>query len=49
MVWNGIVTMWLLIAAVIYMCWLVYSHLDRRLNLLHSDLPKVLAVEAFEG
>jgi hypothetical protein len=43
MVWNGIVTIWLLIAAVIYMCWLVYSHLDRRLNLLQSDMRKALA------
>jgi len=43
MAWNGIVTIWLLVAALMYMCWLVYSHLDRRLNQMQGDVRKVLA------
>ena len=40
---NGIATIWILIAALTYMCWLVYSYLDRRLNRVQSDTRKVLA------
>lgn len=43
MAWNGIVTIWFLLAALIYMCWLVYSHVERGLNQVQSDVRKALA------
>ena len=43
MAWNGIVAIWMLLAALVFMCWLVYSHLDRRLNQVQGDVRKVLA------
>jgi len=43
MAWSGIVAIWMLLAALMFMCWLVYSHLDRRLNQVQGDVRKVLA------
>ncbi len=43
MAWNGIVANWFLLVALIYLCWLVYSHVDRRLTQVRSDVRKALA------
>ena len=43
MVWNGVISIWFLLAELVYMCWLVYSHIDRRLNQAQSDMRKALA------
>ena len=40
--WNGAFAIWLLLAALIYLCWLVYSYMDRRLNRVEADMRKVL-------
>ncbi len=39
----GIITIWLLLGALICLSWLVYSHLDRRLNQMQAEMRKALA------
>ena len=38
MAWNGVFAIWILLAALIYMCWLVYSHIDSKMQRLQREV-----------